>query len=47
MRPAYNTRCYKCGIRLVISDEFRTITVDKKKIRVFNVDDIIATEHSC
>lgn len=47
MRPAYNTRCWKCGIRLSVSDVLREKTVEKKKIKWFDVDDIIASEHSC
>lgn len=47
MRPAYQTRCYNCGERLTISDEWRVKTIDKKKVQTFHVDDIISSEHQC
>lgn len=49
---AYKTRCYKCGLRVTVSDELRTATITDSagmahKVKTFDVDAIIASEHKC
>jgi hypothetical protein len=42
MRPAYNTRCPECGIRLVVMDEWQyDKDKDGKTIKWFDPDRII------